>query len=255
MSLSLALLRFYSAAAVVDKILKLTGNSDSLLTRKEIFSLVSSSPIKSSDGWFYHAFYGRWWMSSPTCGGDGGFVHQNPLNKGFHHISDLGDLNLIPDLAPTAPLLSDDDDGEEEMKAARETERRSTTPKEARRASHRLWPPSGQTTSPASPPPPSAFASAPDARNNARKWRVEDVIGVLSSGHRSRRFLRGFAPLLVGFHPSKVVIVVVLGERKRLTGGLLYFCGGRIADGGRQPLCAAATMYGGEFGGVWWFFV
>ncbi|KAL6200601.1 hypothetical protein ACLB2K_030382 [Fragaria x ananassa] len=137
----------------------------------------------------------------------------------------------------------------------RERERRSTTPKEARRASHRLRPPSGQTTLPASPPPPSAFASAPDARNNARKWRGEDVAGVLSSGHRSRRFLRGFAPLLVGFHPSKVVIVVVLGERKRLTGGLLYFCGGRIADGGRQPLCAAATMYGGEFGGVWWFFV
>ncbi|KAL6177690.1 hypothetical protein ACLB2K_049215 [Fragaria x ananassa] len=95
-------------------------------------------------------------MSSPTCGGDGGFVHQNLLNKclgcsrfvltlrfdtreeaiqadrivawdgmfqisargyasGFHHVSNLGDLNLIPDLAPTAQLLSDDDDGGKKM--------------------------------------------------------------------------------------------------------------------------------------------
>ncbi|KAL6186366.1 hypothetical protein ACLB2K_042486 [Fragaria x ananassa] len=99
-------------------------------------------------------------MSISTCGGDGGFVHQNLPNKGlgcslfvlalrfdtreeaiqadrivaqdgmfqvsasghapgFQHIFDLGDLNLIPDLALTAPLLSDGDDGGEEMKAAR----------------------------------------------------------------------------------------------------------------------------------------
>ncbi|KAL6211560.1 hypothetical protein ACLB2K_016784 [Fragaria x ananassa] len=114
----------------------------------------------ASDGWLYRAFYGWRWMSSPTCGGDGGFVHQNLLNKGlgcslfvlalgfdtreeaiqanrivardgtfqisarghapgFHHISDHGDLNLIQDLAPTAPLLSDVDDGGVELKAAR----------------------------------------------------------------------------------------------------------------------------------------
>ena len=38
---------------------------------------------------------------------------------GFHHISDLGDLNMISNLALTAPLLSDGDNGEEEMKATR----------------------------------------------------------------------------------------------------------------------------------------
>ncbi|KAL6190163.1 hypothetical protein ACLB2K_036562 [Fragaria x ananassa] len=81
MSLSLALLGFYSAAVAVDKTLKLTGNGDSLLTRKEIFTPVSSSPIKGSDGWLYRAFYRRRWMSSPTCGGDDDFVHQNLLNK------------------------------------------------------------------------------------------------------------------------------------------------------------------------------
>ena len=83
MSLSLALRGFYSAAAAVDKTLKLTGNGDSLLTRKVISSSVFFSPIKGSDRWLYRALYGRWWMSSPTCGGDGSFVHQNLLNKGL----------------------------------------------------------------------------------------------------------------------------------------------------------------------------